>query len=226
MKGILMAIYYRSLKWAYTGAIMLNDIQSSIPEFREDVISSKSYPITVDCAIFSWITWKKLLSMVQKTMLPLLKAHKIIPEIVSRWNRSKGRVDEMTRYLDGMSVPFPKGSPKQQLVIREFKKMAVNVRFILKHCFPTKQPPSGKGYSALQRHHKHLNISMKDILFELATNYKIMNPIRGIVPGSPFKDQVHVSCAVDEIDKQLEIGNSEWQKKASSYVKERITPDT
>jgi hypothetical protein len=67
---------------------------------------------------------------------------------------------------------------------------------------------------------------MKDILFELATNYKMMNPIRGIVPGSPFKDQVHVSCAVDEIDKQLEIGNSEWQKKASSYVKELITPDT
>jgi hypothetical protein len=40
---------------------------------------------------------------------------------------------------------------------------------------------------------------MKDILFEPAinykTNYKLMNPIRGIVPGSPVKDQVHVSCA-------------------------------
>jgi hypothetical protein len=226
MKGILTAIYNRSLKWAYTGAIMSNNLQSSIPEFREDIISSKSYPIPVNCVIFSWIICKKLLSMVQKTMLPLPKAHKIIPEIVSRWNRSKGIVDEMTRYVDLMSFPFPKSSAKQQLVIHEFKKLAVNVRFILKHCFPTKQPPSGKGYSALQIHHKHLNISMKDIFFELAMNYKIMNPIRGIVPWSPFKDQVHVSCVVDEIDKQLEIGNSEWQKKASSYVKERITPDT
>ena len=132
----------------------------------------------------------------------------------------------MTRYLDGMTFPDPKGTALQQLVIHEFKKLAVNVRFILKHCFSTKQPPSGKGYSALQIHHKHLNISMKDIFFELAMNYKIMNPIRGIVPRSPFKDQVHVSWVVDEIDKQLEIGNSEWQKKASSYVKEHITPDT
>jgi hypothetical protein len=53
-----------------------------------------------------------------------------------------------------------------------------------------------------------------------------MNPIRGIVHGSPFKGQVHVSGAVDEIDKQLEIGNSEWQKKATSYVKECITRET
>ena len=60
---------------------------------------------------------------------------------------------------------------------------------------------------------------MKDVLFELAINYKIMNPIRGIVPGSPFKDQVHVSCAIDKIDKQLETGNSEWQKKLQVMLK-------
>ena len=64
---------------------------------------------------------------------------------------------------------------------------------------------------------------MKDILFELATNYKIMNPIRGIVPGSPFKGQVHVSGVLDETNKQLENGSSEWQKKAENYVKECIT---
>ena len=60
------------------------------------------------------------------------KAHKIVPEIVARWNRSKGRVDEMTRYLDGMTFPVPKGTPKQMLVMHELKKMAVNVQFILK----------------------------------------------------------------------------------------------
>jgi hypothetical protein len=55
--------------------------------------------------------------MIKKTQLPLPKVHKIIPEIVARWNQSKGRVDEMTRYLDGRSFPFPKGTPTQQLVM-------------------------------------------------------------------------------------------------------------
>jgi hypothetical protein len=43
-------------------------------------------------------------------MLPLPKAYKIMPEIVSRWNRSKVSVDEMARYSAGMSFPFHKGS--------------------------------------------------------------------------------------------------------------------
>jgi hypothetical protein len=32
-------------------------------------------------------------------MVALPNSHKIIPEIVARWNPSKGRVDEMTRNL-------------------------------------------------------------------------------------------------------------------------------
>ena len=124
--------------------------------------------------------------MVQQTQLPLTKAHKIIPEIVARWNCSKGRIDEMPRYLDGMNFPLAKGIPKQQMVMREFKKMAVNVCFMLKHCFPMKPTPVRKGYAAIQHHHKHLKILLKDILFELATLYKLMNPIRGVLPSSPF----------------------------------------
>jgi hypothetical protein len=116
MKGLLSGIYNRSLKWAYTTAWVSHDLQSCIPEFCEEVISSKSYPITRDCVIFSLIVWKKLLSMIQMTLLPLPKAHKIIPEIVARWNRSKGRVDEMTHYLDGMSFPFPKVPPSNSLL--------------------------------------------------------------------------------------------------------------
>jgi hypothetical protein len=135
MKRLLSNIYNRSLKWAYQFSSVSDYIESVIPDFREDVISSKSYPITKDCVVFALIVWKKLLTMVKKTQLPLPKAHKIIPEIVARWNRSKGRVDEMTRYLDAMSFPLAKGTPKQMLVMREFKKMAVNVCFVLKHCF-------------------------------------------------------------------------------------------
>ena len=42
-------------------------------------------------------------------------------------------------------LPFQfEGTPKQQLVIREFKKMAVNVSFILKHCFSPRPLPVGR----------------------------------------------------------------------------------
>ncbi len=132
----------------------------------------------------------------------------------------------MTRYLDGMAFLFLKGTPMQQLVMREFKKMAVNVRFILKHCFPSRLPPTGKGYAAIQSHHKHLKILMKDILFELASGYKIMNPIRGILPGSPIGNQPNLNNIGNEIDQHLDTSNSQWQKEASIYVRERITPDS
>ena len=135
--------------------MVFDNLESVIPDSCENVISSKSYPITKDCVFFALIVWKKLLTMVQKTQLPLPKAHKIIPEIVARWNRSNGRVDEMTRYLDAMSFPLAKGTPKQMLVMREFKKMAVNVRFVLEHCFPSRLPPIGMG---IQRYKATTNI--------------------------------------------------------------------
>jgi hypothetical protein len=132
----------------------------------------------------------------------------------------------MTRYLDDMTFPVPKGTPKQMLVMREFKKMAVNVRFILKHCFPARVPPTGKGYLAIQNHHKHLKISMRDVLFELATMFKILNPIRGIVPNSPITQESVDVPSEDDIDKHLTNANSDWQKKAANYVKDKITPDS
>ena len=139
--------------------------------------------------------------MIKYTQLALPKAHKIIPEIVAGWNWPKEHVDQMTRYLDAMNFPLPKGTPKQQLVMREFKKMAVNVCFIMKHCFPTRKPPAGRGYAAVKNHQKQLKISMKDILFELASSYKVMNPIRGILPGSPLMVKGDTTSHEDEIDK-------------------------
>jgi hypothetical protein len=240
MKGLLTRIYTRSLKWAYHTSGSVSNVTSTIPDFREDVVSSRSYPITKENVFFNWILWMKLMDMVRKTQLPLPKAHKVIPEIVARWNRSKGRIDEMTRYLDGMTFPLPKGTPKQQLVMREFKKMAVNVSFILKHCFSPKPPPVGKGYAAIQSHHKHMKVTMRDVLFELSTGYRIMNPIRGLLPASPCLGTTGVSstcnspsegisgasAAFHAIDMELENSNSDWQKKATKFVKDRITPDS
>jgi hypothetical protein len=224
MKVLLTQVYNRSLKWAYFPSTGVS--YNEIPEFREEIVSSKSYPITKESVLFSWIIWKRMLSMIQKTLLPLPRAHKIIPEIVARWNRSKGRVDEMTRYLDAMTFPFSKGTPKQLLVMREFKKMAVNVCFILKHCFPKTPAPIGKGYTAIQSHYKHLKMTMKDVLFQLASGYRIMNPIRGLLPNSPLKGMSGVGTNADDIDMHLEEENSEWQRKASAYVKERITENS
>ena len=113
----------------------------------------------------------------------------------------------MTCYLDGMNFPLPKGTPKQQLVMQEFKKIAVNFHFILNHCFPARIPPTGKGYAAVQNHCNHLKTSMEDILFELATSYRNMNPIRGILPGSPLSQQVELIANYDEINNQLETTN-------------------
>ena len=68
--------------------------------------------------------------------MPLPKAKKIVPFIVSTWNRRKSRIDEMTRKLDEMHFDFSKGTPKQKLVLREIKKLALSVYFAKKHCFP------------------------------------------------------------------------------------------
>ena len=53
-----------------------------------------------------------------------------------------------------------------------------------------------------------------------------MNPIRGILPGSPLVVQGNTTSHEEEIDKQLETANSEWQKDATKYVREHITPDS
>ena len=67
---------------------------------------------------------------------------------------------------------------------------------------------------------------MKDVLFQLATGYRVMNPIRGLIPGSPAAGKASAAVTGNDIDRHLDCGNSEWQKKALTYVRERITPDS
>ena len=124
--------------------------------------------------------------------------------------------------------------------MREFKKMVANVSFILKHCFSARPPPVGKGYASVQYHIKKMKVTMKDVLFELTTGYKIMNPIRGLLPSSPSIGMIGVNAegcspstrtpgvnaALQAIDKEIESSSSDWQKRASKYVRERITPES
>ena len=45
-----------------------------------------------------------------------------------------------------------------------------------------------------------LKILLKDTLFELATSYKLMNPIRGVVLGSSFRRNPETIENADDID--------------------------
>ena len=58
-------------------------------------------------------------------------------------------------------------------------------------------------------------ISMKDVLFDLATSYKLMNPIRGMVPESPLgiNSQPEIE---DDIDRKIEAENSQWMTRQQS----------
>jgi hypothetical protein len=114
--------------------------------------------------------------MVLAAKMPLPRAKRIVPVIVSTWNRRKGRIDEMTRLLDDMFVKLSKATPKQSLVLREIKTMAVSVYFAKRHCFPEKPVPRGQGFTNIQeylRNSKPRHV-MKEVLHELCTTYTIV----------------------------------------------------
>jgi hypothetical protein len=100
MRRILSGAYHRSLKWAYTSAWASNDPGSCIPQFHEDVISCKLYPISKDSIVFTWIIWTIFMSMIQQTQLPLPKVNKNLPVIMQDGIVLRGGLmkDEMTCY--------------------------------------------------------------------------------------------------------------------------------
>ena len=104
--------------------------------------------------------------------------------------------------------------------------MAINVGFILKHCFPAKSPTRGSGYSAIQCQNHRSEVTMKDVLYQLASSYKLMNPIRGVIPVSPTRTIGVSEMQQDVIDQNLEKERSTWYKEATKYVKERIKPES
>ena len=69
----------------------------------------------------------------------------------------------------------------------------MNVGFILKHFFLQKAPPIGDGYTAIQlychsMYHIQSNFTMKDVLYQIAFLYKLMNPICGVISRLPFQE--------------------------------------
>ena len=82
-----------------------------------------------DCIAVAYCIWKILLKKVGAAQLPLPHAKKLLPVIITFWNRAKGRIDEMTRHLNSMLFELPRGSPKQRLVMREIMKLGLSVYF-------------------------------------------------------------------------------------------------
>ena len=181
---------------------------------------SSRYPVDEDSLRVRYLIWKILFEKVRKAQMPLPKAKKIVPVIVSTWNRRKGCIDEMTRKLDEMHFDFAKGTPKQKLVLREIKKLALSVYFAKKHCFPSKPIPTGQGYTKIQVHMNNLGreFVMKEVLYKLCTTYVIINPARALplVPGA-----IELNDEDSEEDATLaRRGIAAWQKKAVLITKE------
>lgn len=69
--------------------------------------------------------------------------------------------------------------------------------------------------------------SIRDVLYFLALSYMLMNPIRGIIPGSPYCSVIRGgNYDLDDIDNKLEQSANESQKTALRYIKEKIKTES
>ncbi len=225
---ILTGVYERCLKWAYVDAMNSNNPLAHLPEFCEEAILSPKYPIDRDSLSVSYCIWKILLKKVQRAQLPLPLARKIVPLIVSFWNRGKGRIDEMTRLISTMQFDFDQCTPKQMLIMREVMKIAISVYFVKKHCFPLKPVPVGNVYSRIQVHLGHLGkeYTLKEVLLKIATTYTIIHPVLSVVPGSPMPGRL-LLCDGNDDDDEIQNrlsrrGLSTWQKEAILYTRKML----
>lgn len=229
--SILDGVYLRSLQWAYIEA--WNDPANLIkymPPVRTHVILSSNYVIDDDSIAYSYSLWRKLFGMAISTGKPLPSSKRIVPRIVAHWNKSKGRIDEMTRHLDDMLFHFSHGTPKQLLIMRELKKVALTCYFVRKHVFPRKTfNQENIGFSRMMRQRTKNENSMKNILYELTSTYTLMGQLYGMMSGSPITSRRGRACAkygddnntdddddgVDYLSNNLVLRNK--QKQAKKY---------
>jgi hypothetical protein len=214
--GILMGIYDRSLSWAYIDAWVNADPTDHIPDFREDVISKSSYHVDRDTVVYQYVLWRALLKATIDAGMPLPVAKRIVPAIVAFWNKGKGRIDEMSHYLKELLWYLAQESPRQALMIREIKKLAVNAFLLKKHCYNSIPNAwfQGKSFSAIRKKLAQHEGTLSDFILELAFTYKILSPMPGLVPTSPLKRR-------RSWDGQLEHAGNDIQAHPSSQQEGR-----
>jgi hypothetical protein len=223
--GILMGIYDRGLSWAYNDAWTNADPTCHIPFFREEVISRSSYHIDRDTVVFQYVLWKVLLKATIDAEMPLPVAKRIVPAIVAFWNKGKGRIDEMSRYLKEMHWYLAQESPRQALVIREIKKAAVNALLLKRHCW--NQIPNtwfhGKSFSEIRKKLTQHEGTLSDFILELAMTYKILSPMPGHVPTSPLKRKQPSEGQLEHAKRTCLDQRFEHEKEASLEQREAET---
>merc|ERR1712157_493345 len=232
---ILKCVYSRTLRVFHVEAWNSDDPMTQMPDFRPEVVSSSRYPITKESLCYNFIVWKLLIEMVEKAEGRLPAGEKIVPSIIAMWNRCKGRIDETTRKLDDMNFPMSKASPKQVLILREIKKLSIQVYLAKKNCFLNTKLPWGSGYKRIQAALGHSGISLRDILHQLATSYEMLNPIHGFTPGSPSRAIGYRAPCMNESTSEDSDGNYKefkssdaggsrqllsWKKEAKCYTRD------
>ena len=183
-------VYEKSLKWAYTSS--WNDAdhpEDHFPEFREAAISTQAHSVENDCVLFHYVMWRSLLKMVEAAGLPLPIAKRIIPAVVSWWNKNKGRIDEMSRHLKGIQWHFSQATPKQRLTLREIEKLALNAFLAQKHCYHNIPAAglAGKSFQQVRRALSKRDGTFSDFMLELGRTFRLLLPTPGLVPRSPLK---------------------------------------
>jgi hypothetical protein len=97
----------------------------------------------------------------------------------------------------------------------------------LKHCFPKKAIKTGEGYTKIQSQLWHSNVSVKSILYQLATTYSVIDPTI-TSPSAPSDDAVPArDDELDEIEQDLSLrDSSETQGEATQYALSKVGKGT
>ena len=218
--GILKDVYEKELAWAYTDAWASATPQSHIPQFESNKVYCPCYKIQEEDVLFHYCIWRKMSMSAMRATIPLPRAKRIVPSIVARWNKGKGPVDEMSRYLSTLHFLVAQLGPKPILILREIKKIALGAFLAKKHCFPTTPVNRTLGFSRIIRKQSRFDGSLNDFFKELAQSYTCFNPMEGMIPASPTSPGT-ASLDWDEQD-SLNMGQNrttQWQFDACAKCK-------
>jgi len=211
-------VYKKSLQWAYTALFETGDPEQHIPEFREEAVSTPSCSVDRDTLLFHFAVWQALLNRVHRAGMPLPTAKRIAPAVVCAWNKSKGRIDEMSEYLKSVMWHLPQATPKQRLTIREIKKTCLNSFLASKHCYNSVPPRQlvGRSFSQIRRALSKHEGSFLEFMLQLGRSFELILPVPGMVPRSPAKRPRPVSRG-DQEERLGTVTVSLWQRDARAY---------
>jgi len=109
-ESFLHTLKQTHLSWVYGN--------EQIPDFNEENTSTKGYQVYKDCIDLHLGLSSSLWTTIIQKGKPLPPGKHLIPSIVAYWNRNKGGVDVLSRYLKNVKIPLGRVSPRVVYVIR------------------------------------------------------------------------------------------------------------